>query len=119
MNHKSGNIVINSGASKEQAGLAKITVGDTILARAEIEKFCKREIDTGLFVVNGVTHRVNTRTGWETIVEVSGVPSGQIKQKSWLMNPKDDTLYEDIEDYLSDEAQELNEDQLEGQDGGS
>jgi hypothetical protein len=119
MKHKSGNIVINSGASEQQEGLVKIAVGDTVLARAEIEAHCDREIDTGLFVVSGVTHRVNTRKGWETVIQVSGIPSGQIKQKSWLMDPKDNTLYEDIEDYLGERAQALNEDQLEGQDGGS
>lgn len=119
MTHKSGNIVINSGASLQQEGLAKVAVGDSVLALAEIEKHCDREIDTGLFVVNGVTHRVNTRNGWETIIEVSGVPSGKIRQKSWLMDPKDNTTYEDIEDYLSGDALELNQDQLDGQDGGS
>ncbi|SEL17351.1 hypothetical protein [Haloferax larsenii] len=118
MEHKSGNIVVNSAASQHKEGLAKISVGDTVLVRDEVEEHCHREVETGLFVVRGVTHRVNSRLGWETVVEVAGVPTEKIEQKSWLMNPKDNTRYEDIEDFLSDEELDWNRDQLEGQDGG-
>ena len=118
MQHKSGNIVINSAASTEKRGLAKISVGDTILTLDEIEDFCNRDVETGLFVVRGVTHRVNPRQGWETIVEVSGVPGGRIEQRSWLLDPEDNTTYEDIEDFLTENQLALNRDQLDGQDGG-
>jgi hypothetical protein len=117
MDHKSGNIVVNSAASEQKDGLAKISVGDTILTLDEIEDHCHREVETGLFVVRAVTHRVNPRQGWETVIEVSGVPSGRIEQKSWLMDPEDNTRYEDIEDYLSEGQLALNQGQLDGQDG--
>lgn len=119
MAYKSGNIVINSVASSEKRGIANLNVGDTILTDDEIEDHCNRDVETGLFVVNGVTHRINPRQGWETVVKVSGVPKEGIEQKSWLMDTKSNTRYEDIEDYLTDQQEALNAAQLEGQDGGA
>lgn len=102
MGRKNGNIVINAGSSQDKSSLTKLAVGDFIAASAEIEEQCKRKIDSGIFVVNSVQHKLDRRRGWLVDVGVAAVPASDIASESWLEDPESNETWDDLNDFRSD-----------------
>jgi hypothetical protein len=102
MGRKNGNIVINGGASKEKGELVDLAVGDLVAASAEIEKHCQREIDTGIYTVQGIQHRLDQRRGWLVDITVAGLPGAEINSESWIQNPETDERWDSVDEYAED-----------------
>lgn len=102
MGRRSGNIVLNSGASNDKEALAHIAVGDLISAEAEIEEHCHRKVDTGLFIIQSVKHNLDTRRGWLTDLAVAGLPFEDIESESWVADPERDDRWESVREYYND-----------------
>lgn len=103
MGRKNGNIVINAGASEDKPELTGIAIGDLLFASAEIEEHCKREVDTGIFMVQSVQHKLDRRRGWLVDIGVAALPASDIGSESWLENAKTDQKWDSVDDYpLSD-----------------
>jgi hypothetical protein len=99
MSRKNGNILLNAGASADKAALTTISVGDLISASGEIEKHCQRKVDTGIFLVKSIQHKLDKRRGWIIDVGVSGLPAAGIDSDGWLENPENDLRWDSVEDY--------------------
>jgi hypothetical protein len=97
MGRKNGNIVINAGASKNKPALTSIDIGDLISSSAEIEEHCQRSIDTGIFLVTSVQHKLDKRRGWLIDIGVGGLPAANIASESWWEEPADDEHWEIID----------------------
>jgi hypothetical protein len=102
MGRKNGNIVINAGASSEKGELTNLAVGDLLAASAEIEEHCQRKVDTGIFTVQSVQHRLDKRRGWLIDVGVAALPAADIDSESWLENPATDQRWDSVDDYAED-----------------
>jgi hypothetical protein len=102
MGRKNGNIVINGGASTEKGELIDLAVGDLLATSAEIEEHCQRKVDTGIFTVQSIQHRLDTRRGWLIDVGVSAIPAADIDSESWLENPETDKRWDSVDDYAED-----------------
>jgi hypothetical protein len=101
MGRKNGNIVINAGASVKKIELTKLDVGDFLVATAEIEKHCQRKVDTGIFKIQSVQHRLDKRRGWLIDVGVAGLPAADIGSESWLENPETDQRWDSVDEYAA------------------
>ena len=110
MDRKNGNIIINSGASTDIAGLTEITVGDLVGAKASIKDHCTEEIDTGIYLVQSVKHNINQRQGWLTTIEVSGMPFADIQSEGWIEHPKNDKTWDDLKEYTANNPANVVED---------
>ena len=99
MDRKNGNIILNAGASSDKAGITAMSVGDMVLASAEIQEHCKRKVDTGIFMVQSIQHQLDNRRGWLVTLGVSGLPASDIDSESWLENPENDQQWDSVDDY--------------------
>lgn len=99
---RNGNVVFNGLASGNQDELATMTVGDLLLVAPEIENWCGKNHAGGLFVVEEVQHKVNTREGWSVVAEVGQLPIGGIQSDSFWYQPGSGERYEDLEAYRND-----------------
>jgi hypothetical protein len=99
MGRKNGNIVINAGASTDTETLTKLKVGDLVAAQASIREHCDRAVDTGIFTVQNVQHKLDKRRGWLTTVDVAALPASDIASESWIENPENGTRWESVEEY--------------------
>jgi hypothetical protein len=102
MGRKNGNIVINGGASEEKGELIDLAVGDLVAASAEIEKHCQRKVDTGIFTVQSIQHRLDQRRGWLIDVGVAALPAAKISSESWIQNPETDERWDSVDEYAVD-----------------
>ena len=93
--HKFGNIVFNSGSStpNAQEHLAQMEPGDVFVVESSGGTVCGNRVYGGTFSVNSVQQKINTRVGWETIVEVSMIPRS-LESSSVYYDPRRDEEYE-------------------------
>ena len=99
MERKNGNLVLNAGASSDTSALAQLAVGDLLAASGDIQEYCERKVDTGVFMVQSVQHKLDMRRGWIVDVGVSALPASDIQSESWLENPEKDIRWDSVDDY--------------------
>ncbi|MFC6717883.1 hypothetical protein ACFQGT_09610 [Natrialbaceae archaeon GCM10025810] len=103
--YKNGNIVFNGLASERNAGLVKLSIGDSIIVSQRIGEHCRRDVDGGHFVINEIHHQINTRVGWQVTVSLGGVPVG-IESKSYMVDRQNLDVYRSVDDYWQEEEEE-------------
>ncbi|WP_330630657.1 hypothetical protein [Halocatena halophila] len=104
MGNTSGNIAFNGLASQSSSILSSLSVGDTISVPSTTRTDdCSNSADGGDYIVRGVKHNFNPRLGWESIVDLGGVPDS-IESKSYIYDPTDSQKYADVEAYNSGNA---------------
>lgn len=100
MQSTSGSIEINALASEDTDALARLTIGDLISIGEGVDLACNKNLVTGVFVVTGLDHKSNSRTGWTISLEVSKIlTDDQIETRSVFYDPQADKQYDSIEHY--------------------
>jgi hypothetical protein len=98
---RNGNIVFNGLASEKQDELATMSVGDVLVVAPQIENYCHQQTEGGVFVVEEVQHKVNTRQGWRIVAEVAAIPD-EIETMAVWYDPRRDKAYEDLEEFRNE-----------------
>ncbi|WP_143421023.1 hypothetical protein [Halorubrum halodurans] len=101
MSERNGNFVLNGFASTEPEKLVTMSVGDTLVVAPNIGEYCTKDVDGGVFVVEEVQHRIDTRNGWKVTAEVGAVPDNITTSSVWYL-PEKDEEYADLPAYQND-----------------
>lgn len=105
MSDEYGSLEINGMASGRTETVAKLTIGDILAVDGSVQTACEKAVVTGLFLVNGVHHRIDSEQGWRVNVELSRVPRpGTITSTSVWYDPKTDKKYDTLEQYAQSET---------------
>lgn len=99
----SGSMEIDAIGTENNDLVRHIDVGDYVLVGEDVGVECEREVYTGLFIVQDVHHRANSRTGWTINLTVSQTISpGDIEYDSVFYDAFHDREYDTFEDFHAD-----------------
>lgn len=98
---KGGNVVLNPLASSTVHGHpAAIRVGDHLAVVGNIHEGCNQKIESDLFVVNGLHHRISSEVGWEITADVGKlVNPDELEVDFWYFDPTNEEMLEPEEVY--------------------
>jgi len=97
MARREGNIVLNSGSTVNSEPLANLAVGDLVTASATINDHCAQTVETGIFKISKVQHRLDQRRGWITTLSVSGLPAEEVLTKAYKHNTELDKTWDEVD----------------------
>lgn len=110
MSRKEGNIVLNAGSTIDSEPLANLAVGDIISASPTIENNCIRDVETGIFKISKIQHKLDQRRGWIVTLSVSALPVDSIKKKAYKHDTESDTTWDEVDDGEEVPAEDTPED---------
>ena len=99
MEVNSGNFVINSANSASKSTLASMRPGDVTVVSGSFEN-CKDsdKVVQGAYVINGVTHELGGKEGWQTTIEVSLAPPA-METDSYIYDTRQGTRFDDLQEF--------------------
>jgi len=99
MQVNSGNFVINSANSASKSTLASMRPGDVTVVSGSFEN-CKDsdQVVEGAYMINGVTHELGGKEGWQTTIQVSLAPPA-METDSYIYDTRQGTRFDDMQSF--------------------